>query len=133
MDAPQNRHTAAGITDHAREALAELNAQYIESVVEVDLGRFDALLAGDFYCSNPDGTVVDKQEFLGRLGTSVPLAYIDVDDLRIRIMGDVAIIHGKTTIGFADGTRGEGCYTDVWIKRNGQWLAVSAHVTRLTR
>ena len=30
----------------------------------------------------------------------------------------------------ADGRPGSGRYTDVWARRNGRWLAVSAHVTR---
>ncbi|MPZ21867.1 MAG: nuclear transport factor 2 family protein, partial [Luteitalea sp.] len=31
----------------------------------------------------------------------------------------------------SDGKPGSGRYTDVWAKRDGEWLAVSAHVTRL--
>jgi hypothetical protein len=131
MDTFQNQQAPAETTDQTRAALGALNAQYIESVARADAGRFDALLAADFHCSNPDGTVVDKKEFLRRLATSAPITHIDVDDLRIRIMEGVAIIHGRTTIAFANGTRGKGCYTDVWIKRSGQWFAVSAHVTRL--
>jgi ketosteroid isomerase-like protein len=55
----------------------------------------------------------------------------DVDDLRIRVFGDVAIIHGSTRFALKDGRRGRGQYTDVWEKRQGRWLAVSAHVTRM--
>jgi len=29
-----------------------------------------------------------------------------------------------------DGRAGAGRYTDVWARRQGRWLAVSAHVTR---
>jgi hypothetical protein len=45
-------------------------------------------------------------------------------------MGDFAIIHARTTYTTADGTPAGGRYTDVWARRNGAWLAVSAHVTR---
>ena len=51
-------------------------------------------------------------------------------DVNIRLMGDVAIIHGRTTYTLAGGTQGSGRYTDVWAKRNGRWMAVAAHVTR---
>ena len=47
-----------------------------------------------------------------------------------RILGDVAIVHARTTYTTADGRAAAGRYTDVWAKRNGAWLAVSAHVTR---
>ena len=56
---------------------------------------------------------------------------LDIDDVRIRVMGDAAIIHGHTTYVLADGRPGTGRYTDVWARRSGGWLAVSAHVTRL--
>ncbi|MGK3868192.1 DUF4440 domain-containing protein [Enterococcus faecium] len=48
----------------------------------------------------------------------------------IRIIGDTAIIHARTSYVMPDGSAGGGRYTDVWAKTNGQWLAVSAHVTR---
>jgi hypothetical protein len=45
-------------------------------------------------------------------------------------MGDFAIVHARTTYTMADGRQGSGRYTDVWARRGGNWLAVSAHVTR---
>ena len=48
----------------------------------------------------------------------------------IRLMGDFAIIHAATRYTKPDGAEGRGRYTDVWARRNGRWLCVSAHVTR---
>ena len=48
-----------------------------------------------------------------------------------RLMDDFAIIHARTVFTRPDGSAGGGRYTDVWAKRGGRWLAVSAHVTRL--
>ena len=45
-------------------------------------------------------------------------------------MGDFAIIHAQTTFTTREGRPGLGRYTDVWARRDGRWLAVSAHVTR---
>ena len=45
-------------------------------------------------------------------------------------MGDFAIIHARTSYTLPDGSEGSGRYTDVWARRSGQWLAVSAHVSR---
>jgi len=50
--------------------------------------------------------------------------------VQVRILGDVAIIHARTSYTTADGEQRNGRYTDVWARRNGKWLAVSAHVTR---
>ena len=112
------------------EVLRDLNGQYIHSVVHSDVARFTEILADDFLCTNPDGSLVDKPQFLRQTAVPVSFTDFDVDDLRIRVLGDVAIIHGKTRFALKDGRRGRGRYTDVWEKRQGRWLAVSAHVTR---
>ena len=48
----------------------------------------------------------------------------------VRLLGDVAIIHAATRYLKPDGGEGRGRYTDVWARRGGRWLCVSAHVTR---
>jgi hypothetical protein len=60
----------------------------------------------------------------------VTISNLESRDVCIRIMGDVAIIHARTTYTMADGRAASGRYTDVWARRQGRWLAVSAHVTR---
>jgi ketosteroid isomerase-like protein len=49
----------------------------------------------------------------------------------IRLFGDVAIIHARTSYMLSDGGPGAGRYTDVWARQHGSWRCVSAHVTRL--
>lgn len=116
------------VTDH--DALTALNRDYIDSVQNSDVRRFDEILAPDFYCSNPDRSLVDRAAFLKQ--TAKPLAIKDLkaEDVMIRVMGDIAIIHARTTYLAPDGSAGGGRYTDVWARRDGHWLAVSAHVTR---
>ena len=113
------------------EALRNLNGQYIHSVVHSDVQRFLEILSDDFLCTNPDGSLVDKAQFLRQTAIPVSFSEFDVDDLRIRVLGEVAIIHGRTRFALKDGRRGRGQYTDVWEKRQGRWQAVSAHVTRV--
>ena len=121
-------HTA---TASEVEVLRDLNGQYIHSVVYSDVARFTEILADDFLCTNPDGSLIDKPQFLRQTAVPVSFTDFDVDDLRIRVLGNVAIIHGRTRFVLKDGRRGRGQYTDVWEKRQGRWLAVSAHVTRV--
>jgi ketosteroid isomerase-like protein len=112
------------------DTLKQLNGDYITSVQKSDVRRFDEILADDFYCSNPDGSLVDRAGFLVQTARPVTVSNLEARDVLIRILGDVAIIHARTTYTLADGRSGSGRYTDVWARQNGQWLAVSAHVTR---
>ena len=113
------------------EQLRELNRDYIRSVQHSDVRRFDEILADDFVCSNPDGSLVDRAGFLRQTATRVNITNLESHDVTVRLMGDFAIIHARTTYTGADGRPGAGRYTDVWARRGGRWLAVSAHVTRL--
>ncbi len=113
------------------DTLQELNRDYINSVQFSDVRRFDEILAEDFLCSNPDGTLVDREAFLKQTARPVGISNLQAHDVNIRLMGDFAIIHARTTYTRPDGQAGAGRYTDVWARRDGSWLAVSAHVTRV--
>ena len=112
------------------EALEQLNRDYIRSVQTSDVRRFEEILADDFLCSNPDGSLVDRAGFLAQTARPVTSANLEARDVLVRILGDVALIHALTTYTLADGRAGGGRYTDVWARRGGRWLCVSAHVTR---
>ena len=110
--------------------LVSLNRDYIHSVQTSDVKRFDEILADDFMCSNPDGSLIDRAAFLRQTARPVSISNLESHDVNIRVMGDVAIIHARTTYKLPDGQVKSGRYTDVWARRGGRWLAVSAHVTR---
>ena len=112
------------------DVLAALNRDYIRSVQHGDVQRFDEILAEDFLCSNPDGSLVDKKQFLAQTARPVMISGLTAQEVHVRIFGDVAIIHARTSYTTADGEQRNGRYTDVWALRDGRWLAVSAHVTR---
>jgi len=133
-----------------RELLEQLNRDYIDSVQHSDVKRFEEILAPEFYCSNPDGSLVDRAAFLKQTAKPVAIKNLRAEDVLIRIFslahdlvrepvptsrdhaqGDFAIIHARTAYLKPDGSAGGGRYTDCWAKQNGRWLAVSAHVTRL--
>jgi ketosteroid isomerase-like protein len=112
------------------DSLRDLNEDYIRSVQNSDVERFDQILAEDFYCSNPDGSLVDRAGFLRQTAKPVTITNIQALDVKVRLMGDFAIIHARTSYTLPNGQPGGGRYTDCWARRDGRWLAVSAHVTR---
>ncbi|MBR0828200.1 nuclear transport factor 2 family protein [Bradyrhizobium manausense] len=111
-------------------ALKHLNAGYIRSVAMKDVDWFREHLSDDFLNSNPDGSVVDRAGFLEQIAKPAAISNLGYEDERIRIMGDMAIIHARTTYLRADGSAGFGRYTDSWARRAGVWVCVAAHVTR---
>jgi ketosteroid isomerase-like protein len=112
------------------EQLTALNHDYVASVQNCDVKRFDEILAPEFYCSNPDKTLVDRAAFLEQTARPIAIRNLHEHSVVIRIMGDFAIIHAATSYTTADGQQATGRYTDCWARQNGKWLAVSAHVSR---
>ena len=113
-----------------QETLQFLNGEYIRAVRESDVRWFETNLADDFFNSNPDGTLVEKIDFLQQIAPLFPLSNLQCEDVRVRIFGDLAQIHARTTYGKPDGGKGAGRYTDTWIRREGRWVCISAHVGR---
>ena len=125
-DSPAHRHRH-GIRPRGP---SRLNRDYIASVQNSDVARFDEILAEDFLCSHPDGSLVDRATFLAQTARPVAIRNLAAEDVVVRLLGDVAIIHAATRYLKPDGAEGRGRYTDVWARRDGRWLCVSAHVTR---
>jgi ketosteroid isomerase-like protein len=119
------------VTNHADiDILRQLNQDYIRSVQISDTRRFDEILADDFLNSNPDGSLVDRAQFLAQIARPAMISNLEAHDVRVRVMGDFAIIHARTTYMHEGGRAGAGRYTDIWARREGRWLCVAAQVTR---
>ena len=112
------------------DELTLLNRDYVASVQNSDVKRFDEILARDFYCTNPDKSLVDRAAFLKQTAIPVKIKNLIAEDVKIRVLGDFAIIHARTSFTTPDGEQAFGRYTDCWARQNGRWLAVSAHVAR---
>ena len=113
-----------------REVLEGLNRDYIAAVQNSDVKRFGEILSDDFLNTNPDGSLVDKAGFLKQIAPPAKIKDLACHDVHVRVMGDFAIIHARTSYSLLDGRAGNGRYTDIWAKRDGRWLCVAAQVAR---
>ena len=74
------------------DTLTALNLDFY-SVQNGDVKRFEEILADDFMGSFPDGSLLDKAEFLKLTAQPVTFSGLVAEDVRIRSLGDFAIIH----------------------------------------
>ena len=118
---------AAAQSDSAK--LVVLNRGYVDAFMKGDAAWYDAHITRDFECLCPDGSVVGRAAFLD--GNRSPMTYrsFGLDSVRVKLAGDVALITAITPFVRADGTTGVSRYTDVWVKRNGEWKAMQAQIT----
>src|SRR5438067_1095268 len=116
------------MNDH--DMLVELNRDYINSVQMSDVRRFEELLADDFLCSNPDGSLVDRKDFLKQTAMPVKISGLEARDVTIRLMGDFAIIHARTTSALPEGRGGAPRYPPVRARRRDRRGDAVAHLGR---
>jgi hypothetical protein len=108
------------------EILERLNLDYVEADQASDATRFSELLAEDFVVQTP-GVTRNREEFLEYIVKPRPSKDLAVHDVKVRILSDVALIHGRSTYTMlSDGAEQEALYTDAYQKREGTWVCVSA-------
>jgi len=112
------------------ETLHALNRGYLLAAETSDVGWYAEHLAEDYQATNPDGSFVDRAGFLARIARPYPGRDLRAHDVRIQLLDDVALIHARFEDTRPDGRTGAGRYTDIWARREGRWLCVSAHFTR---
>ena len=110
--------------------LEALNRGYLLAAEKSDVGWYALHLAEDFMATNPDGSLVDRAGFLARIGRPYPGSNLRAPEVQIQLVGKVALIHARFEDTKPDGRTGAGRYTDIWARRDGRWLCVSAHFTR---
>jgi hypothetical protein len=84
---------------------------YLASDQGGDVERYDQILAEDFMCSLPDLILRDKHQFLEMMNAPRPFTELKAQDVKIRLLDDVAIIHAHMTFKTKDGVLHEGRYT----------------------
>ena len=92
--------------------LEQLNKDFFHSDQFNDVKRFSEFLAEDFISQFP-GVTRNRAEFLDYIAKPRPFKDLAMHDVNIRILSDVALIHGRATYTMlADGPEQEALYTD---------------------
>src|SRR6187200_387345 len=99
-----------GMSDEA--TITALNRQYVDAFLAADVAWYDEHLADDFVCIESNGSVLDKSQFLRQTAAGPGVRSYVLDDARVRLYGDVALVHGFGTFTRLDGTIGQSRYTE---------------------
>lgn len=120
--------------DKAVAALKKLNSEWLASYPAKDTATLAKIFADDFVLISPKGVRMTKQDIISNIQKQETVS-ITVDSIDVRLPAkDVGILTAYTTFVLqVDGKEviGQNCYQDVYVKRNGKWVAVAAHVTLL--
>ena len=116
--------------------LTKIENDWGESYIKRDPSFAERIATDDFIFVGADGNIVEKSNYVRSIKGSTVFKQFKIDDLKIRIYGDTAIVIGCATItskaGPSDVSR-RYAFTDVFVKETGEWKAVSGHVTPIAK
>ncbi len=98
-----------------------------------DASYLQKLEAPDFTVTGPGGKSLSKEEDIkDTTSGETTFEKMKIAQLKVRFYGDTAIANGLATVKAHTKSKdvsGKYSWTDVFVKMNGDWKAVSSHVT----
>lgn len=124
--------------ERARQELIQLERDIGAANVRRDADFFERVEADEFVFTDSSGGVTTKKEDVASVrGPASPdsrLLSYDVDDLKVMLYGDTAVVTGRSTLkGVNKGQEwtSQSRFTDVFVRRDGRWQIVAGHSSRL--
>lgn len=116
------------------QTIAKLERAWVSAIVDKDLVMLDELLAAEFTGTGPNGVTFSKGIAIADLKSgSYVVDKMSLDEISVNVFGDTAVAftsqEEKSRYGDKDFS-GHHHFTNVWVKRNGNWQVVASHGSR---
>jgi ketosteroid isomerase-like protein len=121
----------ARASDNVEETIIGLERKWAEAIVNRDMVTLDELIADDFTGTSWSGDTYSKTKAIEDIEFKVYAAQsLDLEGIKVNVFGDTAVVTltqvEKSKIENKDHSGRYG-YSDVWVKRDGSWQAVSSY------
>jgi ketosteroid isomerase-like protein len=132
----QNSAAPSGSVDQIKHYLVEIEKQIGHANFTCDYAFFARIEADELIFTEPDGTVITRQEDLaGEKDCHKSDTTFDLDDTRVQLYENVAIVTAHVTL---TGKNKEGTpftrhsrFTDVFVWRANRWQLVAGHSSNI--
>jgi ketosteroid isomerase-like protein len=115
------------------ETLQAMEHAWLNAEKNHDTAAFEKIVADDWIALGPDGKSQTKAERAAEI-KATHITSATMGDMRVRVFGDTAVVTGTDDeITMEDGKKSSDHYawTDVFVKRNGKWLAVASQTAQI--
>jgi ketosteroid isomerase-like protein len=118
------------VTSDDEHTLKQLEQDWLDAYREGDAEKMSRILADDFVGRWGDGSTQTKEEQLKAIRNGEEKHSSNhLDECNVRVYGDTAVVTGlQSEQSVLEGRDGSGTYsyTDVFVKRHGQWQVVAS-------
>ena len=114
--------------------LIRLEQAYARALTSKDRAFLMRFYAADWRGGNWMGFWSKSTMLKSVLSERYVVKSMDVRDLKVRVLGDVAIVQGVdeevTSLAGKD-TSGKWAFTDIFARRGGRWVAIASHTSEV--
>lgn len=117
--------------------LMQLERDIGQANINRDKAFFERVEADEFIFTDSGGGITTKAEDVASLDKppgEYKLVSYEVDEMKVAIYGNTAVVTGRTTTvsrGKDREVTGKSRFTDVFVKRDGRWQLVAGHSSRI--
>jgi ketosteroid isomerase-like protein len=116
---------------NAEVTIIGLEKKWADAIVNRDIATLDELIADDFVGTSWGGGTYSKTSAVQDIEFKVYVAQsLDLEGIKVKVFGDTAVVSltqvEKSKYDSTD-CSGRYGYSDVWMKRDGRWQAVSSY------
>jgi uncharacterized protein (TIGR02246 family) len=115
------------------QTLQSLEHAWLDAEKNHDAAAFEKLVTDDWIAISPDGKSQTKAERAAEI-KAAHITSATLGDMKVRVFGDTAVVTGTDDeVTMTDGKKSSDHYvwTDVFVKRNGKWLAVASQTAQI--
>ena len=121
--------TASVNATEEQDAVLAQEARWLTAITAGDRDTIESILSPDFKHITSEGTLLGRDE---EIASIVPVTFtMNATEQTVDIVGDTAVIHGVNTLTEAGNVLARERFTDVFVKQNGTWMALSAQETAI--
>ena len=115
----------------AEAQLRAINHRLVSAYAVADSAYIDTLLANDFLFTSTSGDWIDRKQYLELMLAPSIAGGVSYDDVRVRLFGSVAVLHGVFEAGGDQAVAVCIRYTDVYHWNGASWHLVNTQHTAL--
>jgi len=133
MSTPERADDSASTS----QELAEIEQRLARAWVAGDRNAIERLLTPDWNVVDITGRLLTKAQVMNEMfgAQDRPIEAMTIDDVTVRVFGDVAVVRGRTVATPSGGQLSAPVvlrFTDVFVRHDGRWVVTASQGTPVT-
>ena len=127
--------TAPAKSPSVAETVKQLERDWVDAGKAGDVGKLSQIIADDWMGIEYDGKKESKQTMLAEVKSgAAKIESFEFGPMDVKVLGGVAVVQGSDTeksSTHGKDTSGKWVWMDVFVKRDGKWVAVRSQVAKV--